>query len=126
MNILHYFPRISLDNLRHDLSSGLVVFLISLPLCIGIGFASGAPIVSGLISGIVGGIVISLFSKSPLSVSGPAAGLTVIVFDSIRTLGNFNDFLLALCLAGILQIILGFLKAGILSSFSLLRWSREC
>lgn len=117
MNILYSFPRVSWDNLRHDFSAGLVVFLISLPLCIGIGFASGAPIVSGLISGIVGGIVISLISKSPLSVSGPAAGLTVIVFDSIKTLGNFNDFLLALCLAGIFQIILGFLKAGILSNF---------
>ncbi|EMY76508.1 inorganic anion transporter, SulP family [Leptospira weilii serovar Ranarum str. ICFT] len=117
MNILHSFSRVSWDDLRHDLSSGLVVFLIALPLCIGVAFASGAPVVSGLISGIVGGVVVSLISKSPLSVSGPAMGLTMIVLDSIRTLGSFNDFLFALCLAGVLQITLGFLKAGILSNF---------
>lgn len=121
MNILHSFPRVSWNDLRHDLSSGLVVFLIALPLCIGVAFASGAPVVSGLISGIVGGVVISLISKSPLSVSGPAMGLTIIVLDSIRTLGSFNDFLFALCLAGVLQITLGFLKAGILSNFFRLR-----
>ncbi|TGL73807.1 carbonic anhydrase [Leptospira yasudae] len=117
MNILQSLPRVSWDDLKHDLSSGLVVFLIALPLCIGIAFASGAPIISGLIGGIVGGVVVSMISKSPLSVSGPAAGLTVIVYDSIQTLGNFNDFLLALCIAGVFQIILGFLKAGILSNF---------
>ncbi|RHX77620.1 SulP family inorganic anion transporter [Leptospira yasudae] len=117
MNILQSLPRVSWDDLKHDLSSGLVVFLIALPLCIGIAFASGAPIISGLIGGIVGGIVVSMISKSPLSVSGPAAGLTVVVYDSIQTLGNFNDFLLALCIAGVFQIILGFLKAGILSNF---------
>ncbi|MCG6192148.1 SulP family inorganic anion transporter [Leptospira sp. FAT2] len=117
MNILQSLPRVSWDDLKHDLSSGLVVFLIALPLCIGIAFASGAPIISGLIGGIVGGVVVSMISKSPLSVSGPAAGLTVIVYDSIQTLGNFNDFLLALCIAGVFQILLGFLKAGILSNF---------
>ncbi|EKR64585.1 MULTISPECIES: SulP family inorganic anion transporter [Leptospira] len=117
MNILYFFPNVSWDDLRHDFSSSIVVFLVALPLCIGVAFASGTPIVSGLISGIVGGIVISLISKSPLSVSGPAMGLTVIVFDSIQTLGSFNDFLFAFCLAGVLQITLGFLKAGILSNF---------
>lgn len=117
MNIFHSFPRVSWDDLRHDLSSSLVVFLIALPLCIGIAFASGAPIIAGLIGGIVGGTIVSLISKSPLSVSGPAAGLTVIVFDSIRTLGSFNVFLFALCIAAVLQILLGFVRAGILSNF---------
>ncbi|PJZ53836.1 SulP family inorganic anion transporter [Leptospira adleri] len=111
------FRNFSWNQARHDVSSGLVVFLIALPLCIGIAFASGAPILSGLIGGMVGGLIVSWIGKSPLSVSGPAAGLTVIVLDSIQTLGNFNDFLFALCIAGILQIILGFLKAGILSNF---------
>ncbi|XDD50720.1 SulP family inorganic anion transporter [Leptospira sp. WS92.C1] len=111
------FNRMSWSDLRHDFSASLVVFLIALPLCIGIAFASGAPIIAGLIGGIVGGVVVSLISKSPLSVSGPAAGLTVIVLDSIQTLGNFNDLLLAVCIAGVLQILLGFLKAGILADF---------
>ncbi|MBM9576305.1 carbonic anhydrase [Leptospira sp. 201903070] len=117
MNLLNSFRNVSWNHARHDVSASLVVFLIALPLCIGIAFASGAPILSGLIGGIVGGLVVSWISKSPLSVSGPAAGLIAIVFDSIQTLGSFNTFLFALCVAGILQIALGFLKAGIISSF---------
>ncbi|TGK36414.1 carbonic anhydrase [Leptospira gomenensis] len=102
---------------RHDLSASLVVFLIAIPLCIGIASNSGAPIISGLIGGIVGGIVVSLLSKSPLSVSGPTPGLTVIVFSSIGALGNLNAFFLAVCIAGVFQILLGFVRAGILANF---------
>src|SRR5687767_12247208 len=100
--------------LKNDLPAGLVVFLVALPLCLGIALASGAPLFSGIIAGIVGGTVIALASGSCLSVSGPAAGLTVIVFNAIATLGRYEVFLLAVVLAGCLQIILGYLKAGII------------
>ncbi len=98
--------------LKSDILSGLVVFLISVPLCLGIALASGAPLFSGMIAGILGGIVVGSISKSPLSVSGPAAGLTAIVLSGIATIGSFEGFLLAVILAGILQVILGMLKAG--------------
>lgn len=104
-------------NLKNNLPSGLVVFLVALPLCLGIALASGAPLFSGLITGIVGGIVVSLFSGSSLSVSGPAAGLTVIVINAIHTLGSFDSFLLAVLIAGILQITLGFIKAGSIANY---------
>jgi MFS superfamily sulfate permease-like transporter len=104
-------------NLNSDFSSGLVVFLVALPLCLGIALASGAPLFAGIISGVIGGIVVGFLSKSHLSVSGPAAGLTAIVLTAITTLGNFQLFLLAVFLAGILQIILGFIKAGSISSY---------
>jgi MFS superfamily sulfate permease-like transporter len=104
-------------NLTTDFSSGLVVFLVALPLCLGIALASGAPLFSGIISGVVGGIVVGFISKSHLSVSGPAAGLTAIVLTAITTLGNFQLFLLAVFIAGILQVILGFIKAGSISSY---------
>lgn len=106
-----------LKNLKHDLPASMVVFLVALPLCLGIALASGAPLFSGLIAGIVGGIVVSWASGSHLSVSGPAAGLTVIVFSGIETLGSFNAFLLSLVIAGIFQIILGYLKAGLIGAF---------
>ncbi len=102
---------------KKDLQSGLIVFLIALPLCLGIALASGAPLFSGLIAGIVEGIVISLFSGSPLSVSGPAAGLTVIVLDAIQKLGSFETFLVAVMLAGTLQILLGVVKAGSIANY---------
>lgn len=105
------------ENLPYDLKASLVVFLVALPLCLGIAIASGAPPMSGLIAGIVGGIVIGTFSKSHVSVSGPAAGLTVIVLDSISTLGTFQLFLGALVIAGLIQLILGFAKAGILGYY---------
>lgn len=108
---------INLKDLPHDLSSGLVVFLVALPLCIGIAFASGAPILSGILAGIVGGIVVGSFSNSPLSVSGPAAGLTVIVAASITELGSYETFLFALLIGGIIQVIFGFIKAGVIGSF---------
>ena len=103
--------------LKSDFASGLVVFLVALPLCLGIALASGAPLFSGIISGVVGGIVVGLMSQSHLSVSGPAAGLTAIVLTAISDLGAFDVFLLAVLLAGIFQLILGFIKAGTISNY---------
>jgi MFS superfamily sulfate permease-like transporter len=105
------------EKLTKDLPASVVVFLVALPLCLGIAIASGAPVFSGIISGIVGGIIVGYLSGSSLSVSGPAAGLTVVVLDAIKTLGTFEAFLLAVCLSGIIQILLGFLKAGLLANF---------
>ncbi len=103
--------------LKSDIRSGLVVFLVALPLCLGIALASGAPLFSGIISGVVAGIVVGILSGSQLSVSGPAAGLTAIVLAAIATLGSFEIFLLAGFLAGVIQIVLGFLRAGVLSNY---------
>ena len=105
------------DNLKADILSGLVVFLVALPLCLGIALASNAPIISGIISGIIAGLVVSLLSGSMLSVSGPAAGLTVIVASAIAKLGSFQTFLTAVFLSGVIQIILGLCRAGTLSAF---------
>ena len=104
-------------NLKSDFASGLVVFLVALPLCLGIAMASGAPLFSGIISGIVGGIVVGYLSKSHLSVSGPAAGLTAIVLTAITDLGAFDVFLTAVFIAGIIQLGLGFIKAGSISNY---------
>jgi MFS superfamily sulfate permease-like transporter len=106
-----------LANLKSDFASGLVVFLVALPLCLGIALASGAPLFSGIISGIVGGILVGYLSQSHLSVSGPAAGLTAIVLTAITDLGAFNIFLLAVLLAGVFQLALGFIKAGSISNY---------
>lgn len=106
-----------LSHIRSDLSSGLVVFLIALPLCLGIALASGAPLFSGLIAGIVGGIVVGSLSGSKLSVSGPAAGLTVIVLGAIKSLGSYEGFLLAVVIAGMLQLLFGYIRAGIVSHY---------
>src|SRR6188768_1398693 len=97
-------------SIKKDLPAGLVVFLVALPLCLGIALASGAPALSGIITGIVGGLVVAVLSGSALSVSGPAAGLTIIVLNGITDLGSFNAFLLAVVIAGILQLILGYAK----------------
>lgn len=105
------------SNIKGDLPAGLVVFLIAVPLCLGIALASGAPLFSGMIAGIVGGIVIGSLSGSNLSVSGPAAGLTAIVLGAITKLGAFDTFLLAVVLAGALQLILGFIKAGTVANY---------
>ncbi len=105
------------SNLKSDFASGLVVFLVALPLCLGIALASGAPLFSGIISGVVGGIVVGYLSQSHLSVSGPAAGLTAIVLTAITDFGSFNAFLLAVLIAGIIQLILGFVKAGTISNY---------
>lgn len=104
-------------NLKSDFASGLVVFLVALPLCLGIAMASGAPLFSGIIAGIVGGIVVGYLSTSHLSVSGPAAGLTAIVLTAISDLGAFNIFLLSVFLAGLIQLALGFIKAGTISNY---------
>ncbi|MEL6851734.1 MAG: SulP family inorganic anion transporter, partial [Bacteroidota bacterium] len=105
------------SQLKYDLPAAVVVFLVAVPLCLGIALASGAPLFSGIIAGIVGGIVVALISGSPLGVSGPAAGLAVIVLTAIQDLGAFETFLLAVVLAGVFQIILGFLKAGIIGYY---------
>lgn len=97
---------------KNDLPSALVVFLVALPLCLGIAFASNAPLISGLVAGIVGGLVVAVVSKAPLAVSGPAAGLTVIVINAIDELGSFEIFLTAVIVAGIMQVALGFARAG--------------
>ncbi len=104
-------------HVKEDVPAGMVVFLVALPLCLGIALASGAPLFSGLIAGLVGGLVVAWLSGSQLSVSGPAAGLTVIVFNALQTLGSFQALLVACVLAGILQLVLGFLKAGVIASF---------
>lgn len=100
-----------------DLLSGLIVFLVALPLCLGIALASGAPLFSGILSGIIGGVVVGLLSGSKTSVSGPAAGLTAIVAAQVADLGAFETFLMAVVFAGILQILLGLLRAGSLSAY---------
>ena len=104
-------------NLKSDFASGLVVFLVALPLCLGIAMASGAPLFSGIISGIIGGIVVGYLSKSHISVSGPAAGLTAIVLTAITDLGAFDIFLTAVFIAGVIQLALGFIKAGSISNY---------
>ncbi len=110
---------------QHDLPASLVVFLVALPLCLGVGLAStnvptitGLPSVfSGLIAGVIGGVVVGFLSKSKIGVSGPAAGLITIVIAAITTLGSFEGFLVAVVIAGILQIAAGFLKLGILANY---------
>jgi len=104
------------DNLRYDLPAGLVVFLIALPLCLGIAHASHAPLLAGLIAGIVGGLVIAPLSGSALSVSGPAAGLLVVVMAAIDDLG-FAAFLVAVVLGGVFQLLLGLMRAGVIAYY---------
>jgi MFS superfamily sulfate permease-like transporter len=105
------------SNAGGDLASGLVVFFVALPLCLGIALASGAPLFSGLIAGVVGGVVVGVLSRSHLSVSGPAAGLTAIVLAAITDLGAFNIFLCSVLIAGVIQLALGFLKAGAIANY---------
>jgi len=106
-----------ISNLRYDLPSSLVVFLIAVPLCLGIALACHVPLYSGLLAGVIGGIVIGALSGSQLSVSGPAAGLTAVVLTAVATLGSFEAFLLSVFLAGALQLTLGFLKAGTIVNY---------
>ncbi|WP_454800984.1 SulP family inorganic anion transporter [Mucilaginibacter phyllosphaerae] len=114
LNLKKYFLA---KNLKKDLPAGLVVFLVALPLCLGIALASGAPLFSGILAGIIGGIVVGTISGSQLSVAGPAAGLTVIVLNSIAKLGSFESFLLCIVIAGGIQIILGLVKAGTIANY---------
>ena len=106
-----------LRNFKYDLPSAVVVFLVALPLCLGIALASGAPLFSGLIAGIVGGLIVAPLSGSPLGVSGPAAGLAVIVYGAIEELGAYPTFLAAVVVAGIVQMILGALRAGVIGYY---------
>jgi len=103
--------------IKNDLPASIVVFFVALPLCLGIALASGAPLFSGLIAGIIGGIVVGALSGSQIGVSGPAAGLAAIVLTAIGTLGGYQNFLVAVVLGGIIQLIFGFLKAGIIAYY---------
>ena len=103
--------------IKNDLPASIVVFFVALPLCLGIALASGAPLFSGLIAGIIGGIVVGSISGSKIGVSGPAAGLAAIVLTAIGTLGGYENFLVALVLGGVIQLIFGFLKAGIIGYY---------
>ncbi|WP_142784746.1 SulP family inorganic anion transporter [Changchengzhania lutea] len=103
--------------IKKDLPASIVVFFVALPLCLGIALASGAPLFSGLIAGIVGGIIVGALSGSKIGVSGPAAGLAAIVLAAIATLGSYENFLVAVVLGGIIQILFGILKAGIIGYY---------
>lgn len=104
-------------NIKADLPASLVVFFVALPLCLGIALASGAPLFSGIIAGIIGGIVVGSISGSSIGVSGPAAGLAVVVLTAIADLGSYELFLAAVVMAGLLQILMGFLKAGVIGYY---------
>jgi SulP family sulfate permease len=101
----------------NDVRSSIVVFLVALPLCLGIALASNAPLSAGIISGIIGGLVIGALGGSAVSVSGPAAGLTVIVAAAISELGGMPAFAMAVFLAGIMHFLFGYFKAGELGNF---------
>tara|TARA_R110002012_G_scaffold143197_1_gene301380 strand:- start:812 stop:2407 length:1596 start_codon:yes stop_codon:yes gene_type:complete len=103
--------------LKHDLPASIVVFFVALPLCLGIALASGAPLFSGLIAGIIGGIIVGALSGSKIGVSGPAAGLAAIVLTAIGTLGGYENFLVAVVLGGIIQLLFGVLRAGIIGYY---------
>lgn len=105
------------SNIKSDAIAGIIVFLIALPLCLGIAQASGAPLFSGIVAGIIGGIVVGTLSGSQLSVVGPAAGLTAIVLVAISDLGSWDIFLCAVIVAGAIQLLLGFLKAGGIANY---------
>jgi MFS superfamily sulfate permease-like transporter len=111
------FPRLRFDFLRQDISAGFVVFLVALPLCLGIAVASDAPPVSGLITGIIAGLLVSFLAGSELSVSGPAAGLAVTVISATQSIGSFEGLLVATILSGFFQLLLGGLRAGHLATF---------
>ncbi|WP_347923435.1 SulP family inorganic anion transporter [Pontimicrobium sp. SW4] len=104
-------------HIKNDLPASIVVFFVALPLCLGIALASGAPLFSGVIAGIIGGIVVGSLSGSKIGVSGPAAGLAAIVLTAIGTLGSYENFLVAVVIAGVIQLLFGFLKAGIIGYY---------
>jgi MFS superfamily sulfate permease-like transporter len=106
-----------LANLKYDLPASIIVFLVAVPLCLGIALASGAPLFAGVIAGIIGGIVVGALSGSPVGVSGPAAGLAVIVLMAIQDLGTYEIFLSAVVVGGVVQLLLGFAKAGIIGYY---------
>jgi MFS superfamily sulfate permease-like transporter len=106
-----------IKSLPNDITASIVVFLVALPLCLGVALASNAPLFSGIIAGVIGGIVVGVASRSHLSVSGPAAGLTAIVAGSLALLPSFEAFLVAVVIAGVFQLLLGFAKAGVIGDF---------
>ncbi|MGZ8219091.1 SulP family inorganic anion transporter [Methylomagnum sp.] len=110
---LHYY----LNHLNNDIPAGIVVFLVALPLCLGIALASGAPMFAGITAGLIGGLIVAWASGSQLSVSGPAAGLTVVVVSAIDKLGSYPVFLSSVVLAGIFQVLLGFIRAGMIGAY---------
>ncbi len=105
------------SKIKSDLPASLVVFLVALPLCLGVALASGAPLLSGIISGIIGGVVVGILSESHTSVSGPAAGLAAVVLSAITQLQSFEIFLLAVVLAGVFQLIMGIFKTGFVANY---------
>jgi carbonic anhydrase/SulP family sulfate permease len=113
MNSVHSLSQ----TMPRDLAAGLVVFLVALPLCLGVALASNAPLFSGVVAGITGGILVGLLSGSGTSVSGPAAGLTAIVATQIGLLGSFPTFLTAVVIAGLFQILLGIARVGFIAAF---------
>lgn len=102
---------------QQDLPASIVVFFVAVPLCLGIALASGAPLFSGLIAGIIGGIVVGAISDSSLGVSGPAAGLAIIVLNAIQDLGAFETFLLAVIIGGFVQLVLGLARGGLIGFY---------
>ncbi|MEZ4846760.1 MAG: SulP family inorganic anion transporter [Bdellovibrionota bacterium] len=100
-----------------DLKSSVSVFLVALPLCLGLAIASGAPPIAGIIAGIIGGIVVGAISNSPISVSGPAAGLTIVVLEGIDKSGGFEQFLTVLVVSGVMQILFAFFRGGVIGNF---------
>src|SRR5690606_32605893 len=105
-------------SLKYDLPASIVVFFVALPLCLGIALASGAPLFSGVISGIIGGIVVGMLSGSALGVSGPAAGLSAVILSYLAVFGNsWETFLLATLMAGVLQVIAGYLGGGVIAYY---------
>ncbi|HZE84090.1 MAG TPA: SulP family inorganic anion transporter, partial [Puia sp.] len=105
------------QNAAADIPAAVVVFLVALPLCLGVALGSNAPLFSGIISGVIGGLIIGALSGSSLSVSGPAAGLTAVVAVAIGKMPAFEAFLLSVVIAGILQIVFGFLRAGVIGDY---------
>jgi carbonic anhydrase len=110
-------PASAWNSLGKDLGAGLVVFLVALPLCLGIALASGAPMVAGIVSGVVGGLLVAWLSGSHTSVSGPAAGLVAVVLAQVAVLGSYEAFLVAVILAGAIQVLFGALRAGFIAAF---------
>ncbi len=108
-----------ISHMKYDLPAGLVVFLVALPLCLGISLASGAPITAGIIAGIIGGLLIPLISRAHLSVSGPAAGIVTVVLLGVESIGSYQGFLVAVFIAGLIQVILGLIKTGAIAHFFL-------
>ena len=106
-----------LRHLKNDIPASIVVFFVAIPLCLGIALASGAPLFSGLIAGIIGGIVVGAISGSAVGVSGPAAGLAAIVLTAIGSLGGYENFLVAVVLGGVMQIVFGILRAGVIGYY---------